>query len=268
MTTTDSHIHTEFSSDSQEKMERMVCRGIELGLDNMIFTDHMDIDFPPKYEYDFLFDVSKQQAEIESLQKKYHGKITLLKGIELGLQVHLPSKINTLLKNNFFDYVIGSIHIVDEMDPYCHEYWETFSSEEKGILKYFETGLSCLEKINTFDSFGHLDYVIRYAPTGASNYSYKKYAEIIDAILRKLVSSGKALEVNTSGFRKNGFANPHIDVVKRFIELGGEMITIGSDAHEADYLAADFDRICAELKKAGLRYYTVFCNRKPVMKPL
>ena len=77
-------------------------------------------------------------------------KITLLKGIELGLQVHLPSKINTLLNNNFFDYVIGSIHIVDEMDPYCHEYWETFSSEEKGILKYFETGLSCLEKINTF----------------------------------------------------------------------------------------------------------------------
>lgn len=268
MITTDSHIHTEFSSDSQEKMEKMVCRGIELGLENLIITDHMDIDFPPKYEYDFLFDISKQQSEIESLKKKYNGKINLSKGIELGLQVHLQSKIDTLLKNNFFDYVIGSIHIVDKMDPYCHEYWEAVFSEEKGILKYFETALSCLEKINTFDSFGHLDYVIRYAPTGVSNYCYKKYEEVIDAILRKLVSLGKALEVNTSGFRKNGFANPHIDVVNRFIELGGEMITIGSDAHEADYLASDFDRISVDLKKAGLRYYTVFCNRKPVMKQL
>lgn len=260
----DTHVHTEHSSDSQEKMETVVKQGIKLGLKQLIFTDHMDIDFPEKYEDNFLFDVSKQQKEIELLQEKYKDKIVLSKGIELGLQAHLRPQITTLMQMYSFDYAIGSIHIVDACDPYCMEYWERAASEEQGILKYFETALSCLNKIDTFDTFGHLDYVIRYAPSGAACYSYQKFSDIIDEILKKLIEMGKALEVNTSGYRKNGFANPHMDVVKRFLELGGENVTIGSDAHEAAFLAADFDTICGELKNAGLRYYTTFQNRKPV----
>ena len=255
----DTHIHTEYSSDSQEKMEAVVKQGIKLGLKQLIFTDHMDIDFPEKYEDNFLFDVSKQQAEIELLQK-----IILSKGIELGLQTHLRPQITTLMQMYSFDYAIGSIHIVDSFDPYYIEYWEHVASEEQGILKYFETALSCLNKIDTFDTFGHLDYVVRYAPSGAACYSYQKFSDVIDEILKKLIKMGKALEVNTSGYRKNGFANPHMDVVKRFLELGGENVTIGSDAHEAAFLAADFDTVCRELKNAGLRYYTIFQNRKPV----
>ena len=178
----DTHLHTSFSSDSNERMEKMVLQGISLGLNKIYFTDHMDLDFPEKYEYDFLFDVSEQQKEIMNLQNKYSNQIRIFSGIELGLQPHIHAQIKELLSKYTFDYVIGSIHVIKEMDPYCREYWEQFEREEKAILTYFETALSCLEEMDDFDSFGHLDYVIRYAPSGPNGYSYKKYADIIDAI--------------------------------------------------------------------------------------
>ncbi len=263
MILSDTHVHTQFSSDSQEPMENMVKRGIELGLKEIYFTDHMDLDFPKQYKYDFLFDIHAQQAGISRLDKKY-SEITLYRGIELGLQPHLAKQADQLLSENSFDYVIGSVHVVDGLDPYYPEYWEGKNSEEAGILHYFETALSCLETMHNFDSFGHLDYIIRYAPSGPKNYSYKRYCDVIDAILISLIQNGKSLEMNTSGYKKNGFSNPHLDIIKRYLELGGENITIGSDGHDTLHLSLDFETAFYECRKIGLSSYTTYQNRKPI----
>ena len=107
-------------------------------------------------------------------------------------------------------------------------------------------------------------YVVRYGPTKNQNYSYQKHADIIDRILRTILESGKGIELNTSGFRSGlGQPNPCVDILKRYKELGGEIITVGSDAHKPEHVGADFDKACTILKDCGFQYYTIFEKRAP-----
>ena len=110
--------------------------------------------------------------------------------------------------------------------------------------------------------YGHLDYAVRYSPE--KSYNPVDFREIIDEILRKIVSLGKGIEINTAGLRKGlSHANPHPFILKRYRELGGEIITVGSDAHNTADIAADFDLAESFLKDAGFEFYTVFRQRKP-----
>ena len=112
--------------------------------------------------------------------------------------------------------------------------------------------------------YGHLDYVVRYGPTKNQNYRYADHAEVIDEILRTLIENEKGIEINTGGFRCDiGTTNPCLEIVKRYRELGGEIITIGSDAHSTEYLQDHFDDAAEMLKEAGFKYYSVFENRIP-----
>lgn len=266
MILTDSHLHTYFSSDSEETFEYIIKKANVLGLKELYFTDHMDLDFPEQYKLDFLFNIEEQQKSI--LEARKTTDIKLYKGIEVGLMPHLNKKIHHLVTEHSFDYVIGSVHIVSNMDPYYVEYWEKTVSEEYGIKTYLEEALKCIQTVKDFDSFGHLDYIVRYVPSKTKYNCLKMYPELIEAILKELIKRGKALEVNTSGYAKNGASNPNMDIVKLYLELGGELITIGSDAHEANNLGANFDVVANELKKTGLRYYTTFRSRKPILHSL
>lgn len=259
----DIHMHTSYSSDSTTPMEDMVKRGIELGLSMICITDHMDYDFPPQYEMDFLFHVPDYLQEIETLRDKYKDQIIIYTGIELGLVPELASRYEQLVRTYPFDYVIGSTHLVDNLDPYYKEFWSE-NSEEEGYQKYFKTITSNMEAYNDFDSYGHIDYIVRYGPNQNKDYSYKKYEEVLEPILRMLIQKGKALEVNTGGY-KYGLGQPHPqqDILKRYKELGGELITVGSDAHRPFHLAYDFSKVESLLTSLGYKYYTVFEKRKP-----
>lgn len=129
-----------------------------------------------------------------------------------------------------------------------------------------------LENIAAFDGFdvyGHIDYVVRYGPNKNANYSYQKYADIIDEILKALIIKGKGIEINTGGFKYGlGHPNPAEDIIKRYHELGGEIITIGADAHQPEHVAFDFEKVPSILKEAGFTHYTVFKNRKPEFIPI
>lgn len=258
----DFHVHTSFSSDSTASMESMIQRGIELKLNGMCFTDHMDYDFPQQYSLPFTYNVTEQKQEFERLHAMYKSKIQLFRGIEMGLKLSAKEQIGAALKEILFDYVIGSVHIVNDLDPYHSAYWESFSSEKEGLLKYFETTLTCITEIDDFDSLGHLDYIVRYAPN-PTMYSYETFRDIIDEILQVLVDKNKAMEINTSGLRKQGATNPNMMILRRYLDLGGEKITIGSDGHAPEYLAYGFDKIETMLKENGLRYYVTHNNRKP-----
>ena len=131
-------------------------------------------------------------------------------------------------------------------------------------MLYFACTLENIRSVTGFQALGHLDYVVRYGHGREKEYSYRAYADVIDEILRELICRGIALEVNSGGLKYGlGFPNPHPDVLKRYRELGGEILTLGSDAHAPEHIAYNFKETGELLKACGFRYYTIFKERKP-----
>lgn len=259
----DLHVHSKYSTDSNAEMEDIIKRAIEIGLPVLCFTDHIDWDYPVE-GLTFDFDVPSYFEEISGLEEKYGDKIRILKGVELGMQRHLGGRYRRLLKQYPFDFAIGSQHLVNNMDPY---YPETFEGKTDAEIyrAYFEDTLADIQNFHSFDTMGHLDYVVRYGKHKAHEYSYHAYADIIDEILKLLVKYNIALEINTCGLRKQlGFPNPHPDILARYRELGGTLVTVGSDAHKPRYLGFAFDRAERILKAAGFTHYCYFVKHEPV----
>ncbi len=263
----DMHLHSTFSADAKATPEEQIRQAIAFGLDGMCFTDHCDYDYPDNPDgtpaKNWVLDIPPYLEKIRECKYQYIGEVEICCGIELGLQPHLAGDLNTLLRNTPFDFVIGSSHLAHGRDVYFSQYFEG-RSEREAYEEYFTSILENLEVFEDFDVYGHLDYVVRYGPNRNENYSYAAYADLLDEILKKLIWLGKGLELNTAGF-KYGLGHPHPteDVLRRYRELGGEIITTGSDAHEAKHLAFEFDKAAAILKDCGFEYYTVFRDRNP-----
>ena len=154
------------------------------------------------------------------------------------------------------------------MDPYFSDFFDG-RSEQKSYERYFEVSLKRIKALDCFDSFGHLDYIVRYGPTTNQNYSYKVYQDYIDPILKALIEKGRALECNTAGFRYHlGHPNPTEDVLKRYRQLGGELITLGSDGHSPGAIGFRFDKVRDILSECGFHYITVYHHRTPSFIPL
>ncbi len=248
MITIDSHIHTDLSSDCSIPMEVMAGAAVSRHLTDICITDHMDYEFPSQ-ELPFVFDMSEYMKKIKPLQVKHEPNLNIRTGVELGLKPSIEPQIKSLLNNYRFDFVIGSIHLINNTDPFQPASWEPFASEKDALFVFFEQTLSCLESFHMyFDSLAHLDYAVRYTPSGKTDYSISDYRDIIDAILMKCIEKEKALEVNTSAYYRmtNNTPHPNEAVLKRYHELGGELLTIGSDAHRPEHIGSYFKQ-CNEL---------------------
>ena len=258
----DYHVHSHFSEDTDFPMELEIQKAIKLGMDELCFTEHSDYDVPTvvNCDYDAYFE------EMEKMKDKYKGQITLKTGIEFGIQTHTTKAYEETFRQYPFDFVIGSIHLIHGQDPYYRGFFEGRSDEE-AYHEAFQVAIENLKKINSFDSLGHLDYVVRYGAHQAEEYSYRKYAEEIDEILKHLISHGKGLEMNMAGMKYGlGFPNPHPDVIRRYKELGGEIVTIGADAHRPEHVAFDYEQAGEILAGCGFSYYAEFKGRKPVFR--
>lgn len=261
MITADFHTHTDFSSDSEQPMEGALEALISKGIKTVCFTEHMDMDYPGG---EFILDTAAYRARLLELREKFRGRIGVLFGVELGLMDYLAPRLREYVSGWDFDFIIGSSHLVDGVDPYYPEYFSKHG-DYNGILRYFESILANIRAFDDFDVYGHLDYVVRYS--GAKNYRPADFAELLDEILKTLISMGKGVELNTAGLKYGlEFAHPHPELLKRYRELGGEIVTIGSDAHAPERIAADFDRACSILKKCGFRYHAIFRKRKPTFE--
>ena len=274
MIRSDIHIHTSFSSDCEEPMENQIEQAVSLGLETLCFTEHMDKDYPlapsrdKSAEPEFWLDTEKYRAKYLEMKEKYAGRIRLLFGVELGLQPHLSSWCADYVSGYDFDYIIGSVHTINRMDPYYPAFFEG-RSEREAYEEYFDEALSDIQGFSNFDSLGHLDYVVRYGPNKNRDYSYRAFADHIDPILEAIIDKGIALEANSAGYRKGlGEPNPCKDVLVRYKELGGELITVGSDAHLTGSMCNDFARLEALLLECGFKYHAVFEGRKPTLYPL
>ncbi len=266
----DTHMHSNFSGDCDSTPESMIEAAITKGLSGICLTDHMDYDFPshPKNPVIFEFDPDAYQQKIQELQLQYADRISVRYGIELGLQPHLAERHAKLLESYPYDFVIASSHLVHGKDPYYAEYYNG-RTEKEAYLEYFHSIPENIRAFSDFDVYGHLDYVVRYGPDQNANYSYAAYADLIDEILKQLIGLGKGIEVNTAGF-KYGLGHPHPceDILKRYHALGGEILTLGADAHQPAHVAYGFDQLPQLLQSCGFSYYTVFKNRKAEFIPL
>ncbi len=269
--TADFHMHSSFSGDSDTPMEEMIQKAIELGLTHMCFTEHNDFDFPVCEEIPegtFELNVDAYLYDLLKYREKYRDQINILFGIELGLQPQIMRQNSILAKSYDFDFIIGSSHICNQKDPYYPAFYEG-RSEEEAYREYFESILTNIKKFTNFDVYGHLDYVVRYGPNKDKDYTFAKYQDILDPILKLLVENGKGLEINTGGVVKGlRELHPCTDILKRYKELGGEIITIGSDAHSPKDIAAHFQRATEVLKECGFQYYTIFEKRVAEFKRL
>lgn len=258
----DMHMHSQFSGDSNTPQEAMVQAAIERNLGGICFTDHLDIDYPDEPDL-FLLDLPNYTSSVIALRDKYATRFPIRLGIELGLQPHLKDLHNDILSQYPFDFVIGSSHVVHGFDPYYPQFYH--GRDEKSCYReYFESILENIQAFDNFDVYGHIDYVVRYGPTRNTNYHWEEYQDIIDEILRLIIHKGKGIEINTGGFKYGlGHPNPTEGILTRYRELGGEIITVGADAHAPEHVAYDFHKIPDLLTETGFHYFTVFRNRKP-----
>lgn len=273
----DMHMHTWFSTDSEACPCDMADEAVRKGLKTICFTDHFDKD-DLEWGEEGIFDVDAYFVEMQKLQEEYAGKLNIRIGIELGLRTYLKEYYEELTKKYPFDFVIGSVHNVPYKkdaegnilytDPAAEKLF-TDRTDKEAYRLMMETTLENVRTSDCFQTLGHLDYVVRYGKSREKEYSYTDYADIIDEILKLLIEKEKGLEVNSAGLKYGlPFAHPHPDVLKRYRELGGEIITIGADAHKPEHIAYDFAKAEEILKSCGFKYYTEFFEQKPVFKQL
>ena len=238
----DMHMPTWFSTDSEACPCDMADEAVRKGLKTICFTDHFDKD-DLEWGEEGIFDVDAYFVEMQKLQEEYAGKLNIRIGIELGLRTYLKD--------------------------YYEEKLFTDRTDKEAYRLMMETTLENVRTSDCFQTLGHLDYVVRYGKSREKEYSYTDYADIIDEILKLLIEKEKGLEVNSAGLKYGlPFAHPHPDVLKRYRELGGEIITIGADAHKPEHIAYDFAKAEEILKSCGFKYYTEFFEQKPVFKQL
>lgn len=264
----DYHLHSSFSGDSDTPMEDVIRKGTDMGFTIMCITEHLDMDFPESTGLDFSLDMESYYNKFSTLREKYKPLLDLRFGVELGLQPHLAARHREFIQEYPFDFIIGSSHIADGIDPYYPEFYEG-RTEDEAYRSYFESILENLNAFSDVDVYGHIDYVVRYGPNKNRFYSYKKFSDIIDAILQKIIDKGLGIECNTGGIKYGlGHPNPCEDILTRYRELGGEILTIGSDAHTPKHVGYAFGQLPELLKSCGFTHYTIFKDRKAEFIPL
>lgn len=255
----DYHVHTSYSVDSKASMKDVAQKSISLGMKELCFTDHTDFDVSGK---DFAFDTDKYFEEINNYKQAYSKQIEILKGIELGIQPHILKRCEDFINSKPFDFVILSLHVCNKKDLYSDNFFNDITPEE-AYTKYLEELTYCVKNYNAYNVLGHVDLIRRYNEEVAKVDSMQ-FNDQLKEIFKIVIENNKGIEINTGGLRywlKD--INPTYNVLKLYRDLGGEIITFGSDSHRPEDLCAGYDYAIDVLKLAGFNYITTFKNMKP-----
>lgn len=252
----DYHMHSRVSFDGHNTGLEMALAAKAKGLTEICFTDH--IDYTP--ELDMVFDTAAYNAEYDCLAVP---GLLIRRGMEYGLTPDNRDQLKEDLKRRHFDFVIGSVHLVDGEDVYLEPFWRGKTVEE-AVRIHLEETLRAVRVHTDYDVLGHLTFIskARANPSHAL-VRYEDHRELIDAILSELVRHDKGMEVNTSGIDRCGGPLPTMDILRRFRELGGRVVTVGSDAHDT-LRVGQYTREMAQQVKEIFGYVCTFENRRPI----
>jgi histidinol-phosphatase (PHP family) len=260
----DYHTHTHFSCDSQATMDEMCQAAIALGLPEIGFADHFDTI--PQDAGCGYFRLEPWAAGLEACRRQYAGLLTLRAGIELGEPHVFAAEVKAILAQYPFDYAIGSLHWVGSAFAFAPAYFERPADE--AFRLYFEE-LEKMTRLGDFDILGHLEVVARVGYEVYKAYDPTRYEDVIRPVLQNCIARGIALELNTWTVRRStGRITPAPAILRWYREMGGERVTLGSDAHQPERIAEDFDTALATLREVGIGSVTQFKQRQAVLIPL
>lgn len=261
---TDSHTHSSQSPDGENTPEEMIEKAIELGIKHYTVTDHLEIN--KFYDEEFLYEEPVKQSSllVPRLIEKYRNSIDIHYGVELGQPVHDYELTRRMLDSYDFEFIIGSCHMVKGWEDFY--YLDYRQTDPYRVLDLYFNELLEMAQWGKFDVLGHLTYPLRYI---SGDFGIKidmdKYKKIIEEIFRTLIKNNMGIEVNTSGLRqKIGVPLPDEKYVRMYRELGGEIITIGSDAHRTEDLGKGMAEGTEMIKRCGFDSICYYDHRKPI----
>lgn len=273
----DYHVHTEFSDDSVYPMEQVIKDAIAMRMDEICFTDHVDYGIkddwdcghPIAYRGNEPFanvDYPMYAAKIRELQYKYNMRINIKMGLEFGVQMHTISQYEALFQKYPFDFIILSVHQVEDKELWTQDFQRGRGQKEYNE-RYYEEILNIVKAYKDYSVIGHMDLITRYDKNGI--YPFEKIEPIVSEILKIVIEDGKGIELNTS-YHRYGLKDvtPSINILKRYRELGGEMLTIGSDSHKQEHLGAYIEEAKHLLKSLGFRFFCTYNKMEPKLHPI
>ncbi len=271
----DYHVHTEFSDDSEYLMEDVIKDAINMNMDEICITDHVDygikLDWDCGKEIEYRdgmplanVDYPKYFEEINRLRKIY--PITIKQGMEFGIQIHTIKDYEKLFHQYDFDFIILSIHQVEDKEFWTNEF-QASRTQKQYNERYYQEMLNVIKNYKDYSVLGHMDLIVRYDDQGI--YPFELLKDQIVEILKIVIEDGKGIEVNTSSHRYGlKDLTPSRDIIKLYKDLGGRIITIGSDSHKKEHLGAYIEETKEELKKLGFEEFCTYEKMKPIFHKL
>ena len=261
----DMHTHSDNSFDGNHSCI-LLCEGAcSNGGRGIAITDHCDIDGE---NYDFRAFSTNQFVEASMAKSAFKGRLEVLIGIELGQGIYRKEKSLDIINNFRYDFILGAIHNLENTEDF---YFMDYKDKDidKLLRDYFSTVLE-LAKWNQTDSIAHLTYPLRYiCGRDGIEVDISRYYDIIDEIFETIIKNERALELNVSGlFSEIGDTLPNKALIKRYHDMGGKYITVGSDSHYYDRICIGIDRGYDILRECGYKEFTIFKNRKPILKTI
>ncbi len=273
----DYHVHTQFSDDSVYPMEDVVKDAIKKGIDEICFTDHVDYgvkdDWDSGKEIEYRngeplanVDYPKYEAKIREMQEKYKDNISIKMGMEFGVQTHTILQFEKLFAAYPFDFIILSIHQVEDKEFWTQDFQQGRTQKEYNE-RYYEEMLNVVKNYKNYSVLGHMDLITRYDKAGL--YPFEKVKSYIEEILKIVIADGKGIEINTS-YHRYGLKDttPAIDILKLYRELGGKIVTIGSDSHAPQHLGVYVDEAKEVLRSLGYDSFCTYEKMQPVFHAL
>lgn len=261
----DYHVHTVHSFDGSQTIEEACRRMVELGVEELCLTEHIEtghpaaeVDVPP------LWDVWLR--EIEGARKMF-PLLKVRAGVEIGDNPACRSEIERMLQDLPLDFRLLSLHLVNGVDCYDREKYFHGKTRGQAYREYVEAKAESVCAWTDFDSLAHIGYVSRYSPyTGEEKpLRYADAPDAFDMIFKRLIELDRCLEVNTSGIRETGDFLPQRELIRRYIDLGGEQFTFGSDAHDVKRDYEGIEDAKELVRSLGGGYEASFCRRKKTL---
>lgn len=257
----DYHLHTSHSEDSCAPMSEMIRSAIKKGLREIAITDHHDPDYQDP-DWHFFLDQKAYQEELARRQEEYKDRILIRAGLEIGIQKGSLEESRQAVRDYPYDFIIGSFHCAGGLAVDLPEFYQRPAPLE-AYQTYYGDMLHCLKQYRDYDVIGHFNIIDRYTPAPASDGCI---SQMVEEILKQIVKDGKGLEINTSCFRRSmgGLTTPTPEILARYAALGGEIVTIGSDAHTPEDVGAGLAKAVEMVRTAGLNRIACFSQRRPV----
>ena len=264
----DMHVHSNNSFDAKNSVDELCRAAIDRGLYAIAVTDHCEapcIKLGEDCEFgSFDRQIPKSIADVNSAKEKHAGKLKLFCGMELGEPMHDPEQTARALAYGDFDFILASVHNLRDSEDF---YYLDFSTVDvNALLRDYFDELAETAAFEHFDSLAHLTYPLRYIVEREGYLpDLSPYSAQLDRIFNILIENNKALEINVSGlFKPIGRTLPDLELVRRFRELGGKYVTVGTDAHLAEKLGVGIEQGIEVAKKAGFTHYTVYEKHQPI----